>query len=156
MLILHVESAQPIQSKVSDSGTEVILVQPSVWLDVINGLYRSVGHAFYLSKLPPLIFAGVLKDREINVPISGLRSDRASLYQVPSQVIESTSQILSNIADDRRELARYSFVHSEIVSSLSRQRVVLGDDFVGTGWIEKSLDLKLQIDEMLACSIDFD
>jgi len=71
-------------------------------------------------------------------------------------MIESTSQVMRDIADQRRELTRYFLMNPKVKGSLSRLRAVLGDDFVGVGWAKEAAICDLKIDEVLVGSIDFD
>jgi hypothetical protein len=74
---------------------------------------------------------------------------------VPGQVIKGASQVLSDVANERRELGRYFLMNPKIVGSLALLRIVLGNDFVGVRRTKKPIDFELKIDEVLVGPIDF-
>jgi hypothetical protein len=76
------------------------------------------------------------------------------LDQLPSQMIQRTSDILQAVSSDKSDLRGNVFDAAYVIDQLSRLRILLGRDYIRLG-IEKGVDFDLQIIDVLFGPFDF-
>ena len=122
------------------------IVSTLVWFDRIDALYSLLPHSLYFSsKLGRHVFRGRIRDGEGCNSGWGLPVRQDELV---SEVVESTPQVLENIASDRENPRRNIADLGHIKRALSRLNIILEPNFIGVGF-EESIEDDVQIVEVL-------
>lgn len=131
-----------------------------VRLDFVDGIYGRLRHSVYLSHLAGFVFFGSIKDWEVNMPerIAPRRGDsgtaRADEDKLVGQMVQSTSKIVDNVSEAKRDVVGDRCVLGDIIMQTTGFRIALGRDFVRVG-LDESIASGLQLVDVLIGPFDF-
>jgi hypothetical protein len=116
-----------------------------VWLNGIDGLYGFLPHTTHFSVTTNFVFCGTRKNGKVNVP---KRARRVSpdTHQMVSQMVERASQIVNNIANHQWNPKGNVDLPREIVSTVTRMRVISEGDTIT---INSGCDPLLKVKDVL-------
>src|SRR6202171_569827 len=101
-----------------------------VRLERINGFHCFRKHSLYFSSLHGFVYLESLCDRERNIPVGfyvgGPVLSKPNLSEVPSQMVQGTSEILNDVSGRRDDVERQNRERREAQAALAGIRIIMG------------------------------
>jgi len=127
-----------------------------VWFESVDRFYRVLPHSLYFSRRFGVVPCGIFGNGEVDVP-SGHDARTANEYELVSQMVQGTPEILNNIANNRTEVAGDLLDgRGKIMDQLSRLRIALCGNYIWLGRCsEKRTDFDMQVTDVLLGPLNF-
>lgn len=109
------------------------IVPALVRLGRVDETYRGRAHSLYLSRRAGFVFGETLANGEVSPVATGLP---VCLNQLPRQVVEAASQLVSGFADDQGDVLGQRVSDLDAKDALSGLRVLLTQKSVWVGFAE--------------------
>jgi hypothetical protein len=139
------------------------IVSTLVWFERVDSFNRIWPHTLYFSSSVGFVFRGTggIGNRETDASDllvsqgSAVDIDEARYVgKLPSEMIESASQVLERVADDNRD-SDWDVAHADkIIDQLSCLRIALGADYICVGHKERA-NFSLKVTEVLFGPFNF-